>query len=210
MTPPTTWARAEITREGGTLKPRTPSSITQLLVELTTQISVPRSVNEETRECISGKILSGEARLEKCGSGPADFQFTQAVVDLDHFPAHGEFRDLAGTIEPVAGVDPVARVAGDDALFDRPDHEVVSGVSVPQRSVAVEDGNGGLSGENRIGKFFGGKRRDMWLDLLLVKRDGRSWRGTGPSSIVGDLVQFCTPRREQSQVNLAMAVSLGS
>src|ERR1700678_491252 len=58
MTPPTTWARAEMTREGGTLKPRTPSSITQLLVELTTQVSVPRSFKEETRAYIWGKILS--------------------------------------------------------------------------------------------------------------------------------------------------------
>ena len=78
-----------------------------------------------------GEDLVCETCLEECRSGPANFQFTQAVVDLNHFPAHGEFRDRAGKIEAVAGVDPIARVAGDDPLFDRPDHEVVSRVSVP-------------------------------------------------------------------------------
>ena len=58
MTPATTSARAEMTRLGGMLKLRMPSSITQLLVELTTQISVPRSASAATSECISGKILS--------------------------------------------------------------------------------------------------------------------------------------------------------
>src|SRR3984885_10856564 len=105
-----------------------------------------------------GEDLVGKSRLKKRGRGPANFQFAQAIVNLHHFPAHREFRNLAGTIEAVTGVDPITRIAGDNTLFDRPHHEVVSGISVPKRSVAVKDGNCGLPGENRIDEVLGGKR----------------------------------------------------
>ena len=155
-----------------------------------------------------GEDFIQEARAEESGRRPADFRFAHAIVDLHHFPAHGELRDFSCQVEAVAGVDPVTCVAGDDALFDRPHHEVIAGVSAPQRSIAVEDGDGWVSGENRIDEFFGGKA-DRGAGLA----SGQS----GRSLLARAYALFYSPRSDailhfrcKGQVNVGKAVSLGS
>src|ERR1035441_6715789 len=45
--------------------------------------------------------------------------------------------------------DPIAGGAGDEALFERPDHEAVAGVAAPDGAVAIEYGNFGVGAVNQ-------------------------------------------------------------
>ena len=101
-----------------------------------------------------------DARLYKffhvlCRRG-AQFLVAQTGIDLNHLAADLLFADLAGTVGPVAGVDPVAGETGDQPLFKRPNHEPITGVAAPKGSVAIEDGDLWSAPENQPLELLGG------------------------------------------------------
>ena len=85
---------------------------------------------------------------EEGGGGAAKLGLFEAGVELHHLAADGEFGDVAGEVEAVAGVDPVGGIAGDESGVDGPEHEVIAGVAAPEGAVAVEDGGAGREREN--------------------------------------------------------------
>ena len=108
------------------------------------------------------KDVGMDLGAEEGGGGAAELGLLEAGVELHHLSADGEFGDVAGAIEAVAGIDPVGGIAGDESGFDGPEHEAVAGVAAPEGAVAVEDGDAGRQRED--GAVEVGWRTDVQVE----------------------------------------------
>src|SRR5208282_888137 len=128
--------------------------MTHWLEEETAQTSHPEARRRSTNCCISGKIWAAIPGKIRVAGLLHDF-FPQSAMHGDHFSAHDLFGDLARFVVGVSRTGPAGDLFRHQSfvLFQFPPEKSFSGVSGPERAIAVECGDSRTEAEYTFDEF---------------------------------------------------------
>ncbi len=105
------------------------------------------------RFCGMPKLVGGDCPGKIGVAGLLYYFFLQSAVDGDHFSADDIFGYFSRFIVGIALACPLHDVVRHEALIQFPGEEAFSGVSGPERAVAVERGDARFEGEYTFDEF---------------------------------------------------------